>query len=443
MVTWQQQIFACALILAFTRPPAAQEPIPLERAFAEMMARPADPDLTLRYARIAAARGETRAAIAALERVLRINPALDNIRLELASLRLAEGSPDLAGAFATEALRSADMPAGVVPRAAALQAQADRASSRSLLEISLFLGARYDTNANEATSLGTVPVFVPVLQDFFQISTPVRGRSDWSMVAGARVAHRYDLGLQREGAWETNFSAFEQRFARIPRAYDLSLLTFDTGPRLGIAEFDDGAALLGIRPFLSLGWLGYGGRTYANLYGGGASLELRLPPRWSIELTGSTRVGNYENTDFRPTARDFTGTENSLSASVAYLLAENTRITAGIYAVRGDARQEYYRRSGWGGFLAASTTVNLTEGYAIGASARAGYRRTAFDDPDPSINPDESRRDNRYEAGLLAIFPITRGLALTAEYEWYSQKSNYAIYQYSNHAVTLGVRLNF
>ncbi|MBR0654531.1 surface lipoprotein assembly modifier [Plastoroseomonas arctica] len=442
-MTWKPQILAAALMMAVVQPLVAQENVPIERAFAEMMARPADPDLALRYARIAVARGETRAAIVALERVLRINPALDNIRLELASLRLAEGSPDLAGAFATEALRSPDMPAEVMPRAAALQAQADRASARSLLEVSLFLGARYDTNANEATSLGTVPIFVPVLQDFFQINTPVRGRSDWSLVLGARASHRYDLGLQREGAWETNFSAFEQRFDRIPRAYDLSLVTFDTGPRIGIADFGDSAALLGIRPFLSLGWLGYGGRTYANLFGGGTSLELRLPPRWSFELTGSTRVGNYENSDFRPTARDFTGTEHSVSFAVAYLVDDATRITAGVYGVRGDARREYYRRSGWGAFLAASTTVNIVPSYAIGASARAGYRRTAFDDPDPAINPDESRRDNRWEAGLLAVFPITRTIALTAEYEWYSQKSSYAIYRYDNHAVTLGVRLSF
>lgn len=442
MPNWRRRAAAGVLILSAAATPVAAQEVSLDQAFAQMMARPGDPDLAMRYARIAAARGEVRSAIVALERVLRINPSLDNVRLELASLRLAEGSPDLAGALATEALRSPDMPEAVAPRAAALQAQADRSAARSLLEINLFAGLRYDSNANEATALGTVPVFVPVLQDFFQIDTPVRGRSDWSAVLGARVYHRYDLGLQREGAWETNFSAFEQRFARIPRAYDLSLVTFDTGPRIGIADFDDGAALLGIRPFVSLGWLGYGGRTYSNLYGGGASLELRVPPRWTVELTWASRFGNYQNTDFRPTARDFTGTEHNLSVTAGYLVDENTRISAGLYLVRGGARQTYYDRDGWGAFLAVSTAVNVTPSYAVGASARVGYRRTVFDDPDPSINPDASRRDNRYEAGVLAIFPLTRSLAVTAEYEWYSQRSNYEFYRYDNHAVTVGLRLS-
>lgn len=66
---------------------------PLDAAFARMMAEPGNPDAAIDYARIAASRGETRAAIAALERVLRANPALDNIRLELASLYLRPARP--------------------------------------------------------------------------------------------------------------------------------------------------------------------------------------------------------------------------------------------------------------------------------------------------------------------------------------------------------------
>lgn len=432
-----------ALAICLASPSAqSQETVTLERAFAEMMARPGDPELAVRYARIAATRGQTRNAIVALERVLRINPSLDNIRLELASLRHAEGSSDLAASLAGEAMRSPELPPEVAPRAAALHAQAERASARSLLEISLFAGARYDTNANEATSLGTVPVFIPVLQDFFEVNTPVRGRSDWSMVLGARASHRYDLGLQREGAWETNFSAFDQRFARIPRAYDLTLLTLDTGPRIGIADFGDGDALLGIRPFASAAWLAYGGRTYSTLYGGGVSLELRMPPHWTVELSWASRFGNYQNSDFRPTARDFTGPEQTLSLTAAYLVSESTRLTAGVYLTQGGARVGYYDRNGWGTFLQASTTIPIGQSYAIGVSGTVGYRRTSFDDPDPSINPDASRRDNRWEAGILGIFPLTSNLALTAEYGWYTQRSNYDLYRYSNHAITVGLRLS-
>src|SRR5215831_8541642 len=100
--------------------PQALPPDPVDAAFAEMMAHPGDPDAAVRYARAAAAAGQVRAAIAALERVLRLN-----IRLELASLYLAAGSPDLAALYAEQALASPSIPPDVAARARDLLAQAE------------------------------------------------------------------------------------------------------------------------------------------------------------------------------------------------------------------------------------------------------------------------------------------------------------------------------
>ncbi|WP_431267332.1 hypothetical protein [Dankookia sp. P2] len=93
----QLPMLAVALMLASLMADgsaSAQTADPLDAAFAAMMRQPGDADATLAYAREAAARGQTRAAIAALERLLRINPRLDNIRLEL---RLAASGGRIAG----------------------------------------------------------------------------------------------------------------------------------------------------------------------------------------------------------------------------------------------------------------------------------------------------------------------------------------------------------
>jgi tetratricopeptide (TPR) repeat protein len=103
----------------------------MDSAFARMMAEPGNADAALDYARIAAARGDTRAAIAALERFLRANPALDNIRLELASLYLAAGSPDVAAVYAREALSSPNIPPDVAVRAQELLASAEKRAALS------------------------------------------------------------------------------------------------------------------------------------------------------------------------------------------------------------------------------------------------------------------------------------------------------------------------
>ena len=55
--------------------PETAPPNPVQAAFAEMMARPGDPDAAVRYARAAAAAGQVRPAIAALERVSASKPS--------------------------------------------------------------------------------------------------------------------------------------------------------------------------------------------------------------------------------------------------------------------------------------------------------------------------------------------------------------------------------
>ena len=72
-----------------------------------------------------------RAAIAALERILRADPSLDNIRLELAWLYLAAGSPDVAAVYAREALSSPNIPPDVAVRARELLAGAEKRTAEA------------------------------------------------------------------------------------------------------------------------------------------------------------------------------------------------------------------------------------------------------------------------------------------------------------------------
>ncbi|WP_160939390.1 surface lipoprotein assembly modifier [Teichococcus coralli] len=411
----------------------------MQDAFAAMMANPGQPDLALRYAQLAAAQGDARAAIAALERVLRINPSLDNIRLELASLHLAAGSPDLAAAYAREALSSPNIPPDVAQRARLLMARAERGAARSTLDVRLNAGLRYDSNANEATALRSVPVFVPVLQDVAAVPTAVRGRSDWSLVLGASAEHRYDLGLQRNGSWDTNAALYEQRFARIPRGYDLSIATLDTGPRFDVADGD--SARLTLRPFVTASWIGYGGETYTWLYGGGLTAQLALARNWSVELTWLGRFGNYENSNFRPRAREITGAEQIMTAGLFYALSSQTRMSAAVSYTDADAREPWWARSGLGAALAVSSVLPISTSLEVGTSARLGVRRLRFDAPDPFIDPTQSRRDTRWEAGASLQLPVAPSVMLTLDYEWYEQNSNYGFYEYGNHAVMLGVRV--
>ncbi|WP_431267333.1 hypothetical protein [Dankookia sp. P2] len=144
------------------------------------------------------------------------------------------------------------MPPPVADEAKRLMALAEKGSSRSVLEGRLFIGGGYNSNATQATSLASVQAFSPAL-GFVAVPAPQSARSDGSLVLGGQLSHRYDLGLQREGAWETNLLGDYQNSAHINHNYDLAVVQLDTGPRIGVADLAGGAVSL--RPLFSATYL--------------------------------------------------------------------------------------------------------------------------------------------------------------------------------------------
>jgi len=432
-------LFAAVTLVTNPGYAVSAPPDPLAEAFAEMMAHPGDPDAALRYARAAAAAGQPRAAIAALERVLRANPRLDNIRLELASLYLAAGSPDLAALYAEQALASPAIPPDVATRARQLLADAEKASSRSVFTGSFFAGVRYDSDANQATSLATISVFAPGL-GLVPVQTPVHAQSSASFVGSGQLSHHYDLGLPREGSWESNLALFDQSFTSVSSNYDLFSSTLDTGPRIGIGEFRGGA--IAVRPFLSGSYLAYGSDTYAWLYGGGISNYYSLPPRWSFELTGTGGYANYQNSPFRPTVSGYSGGNWTILAAPTYTFNPSTVATAAVFYYNSNAREQFFARQGPGAYGSIASDFTIWN-YTVGISARAGARHLSYGAPDPFLNPNQSQKDWIVEAGLSLVFPIVGRLAAIAQYGYLRENSNYPVFQFDDHAVTVGLRVGF
>jgi tetratricopeptide (TPR) repeat protein len=413
---------------------------PLDAAFARMMAEPGNADAALDYARVAASRGETRAAIAALERILRANPTLDNIRLELASLYLAAGSPDVAAVYAREALSSPNIPPDVAVRARELLASAEKRAARSLLTGSLFLGPRWDSNATQATAAATVSAFSPSLGAAVSIPTPVRAQSSWSGVFNGVLSHRYDLGLQREGTWESNLAAFGQYFTTINSNYNISIVQFDTGPRIGIGEVQE--TPIAIRPFYYTNYLAYSTSTYATLYGGGVTAQAVPSPKLNLQLTGSGGFGNYLNSAFRPVGREYTGPEWSITATANYAVTPAILAGAQVFYYGANAQQDFFARSGPGGSVSAGAQTAIA-GYPVELAGRLGLRRLAYGAPDPFLNPFQTRIDTIFDAGLSLTVPIYNGVKGVVQYAFYRDSSTYQFYTYNDNAVSFGLRFDF
>ena len=416
---------------------ATESATPLAAAFTAMMAHPADPDLAVRYARVAAEHGQTRAAIAALERMLRLHPELDNLRLSLASLYYAENNPALASVYANQALTAENIPPEAAEQGRALANTAASAADRSKFAGSVSAGLRYDSDANQATSLATIGAFSPFVGNV-QIPTPVRANSDWSSVLSLQLAHSYDLGLQREGAWETNVSGLDQRFFHINHRYDLTAVTVDTGPRIGSSVSDE--MTISARPFATASWLGYGDETFATLYGGGASVRARVGQDWIVDLTGTTRFGHYQNSNFRPTAELYTGVEASATGTIAYAVTARTRAALTLTYYHANARAAFNARSGPGTALLIASEQTVADRPVV-LNMHTGIQQIGYRAADPLFGLSDRRSDPIVEAEFAISTPIYQQLVwAVAQYDFTRDNSTYPAYRFGNHYVTLGIR---
>src|SRR5215475_2495611 len=147
---------ACCIASAMIGPAGAQTPAPpsselkkqYDEAFEETLNKPGDLDVLFKYAGLATQVGDLEGAISALERMLLINPDLPRVRLELGVLYFRLGSYEAALTYLETALQSPSLPPDVKAKAQEYLAQAVSKSSPSSLSGEIFLGWRYQSNAN-------------------------------------------------------------------------------------------------------------------------------------------------------------------------------------------------------------------------------------------------------------------------------------------------------
>src|SRR4051812_16239407 len=157
-------------LCAFVAPPVRAQVTPaaaaksdLDRqydaAFQEMLRRPADLDVLFKFAGLASQTGDIEGAISALERMLLISPDLPRVQLELGVLYYRLASYEVARTYLESALRSPGIPADVRARAEQFLAQVVSQQKPSHLAGEVFLGFRYQSNANLGPASSSVRLF--------------------------------------------------------------------------------------------------------------------------------------------------------------------------------------------------------------------------------------------------------------------------------------------
>jgi len=414
--------------------PADQRAGALEAAFQAMLRDLADPALSFRYAQLAAEAGEIAGAIAALERLLLLNPTLDNIRLELALFYYRLGNSALAKSYAERALASPALPSDVRPRAERLIADIDRGLSRHIFTGELSAGARHDSNVNGGPSSQTVRgggLDIPVVAG--------QPDPDWGVFASALGQYAYDLGTQKRDRIDVNGYAYSLRY--LDRGdFDLDILAFDAG--VWLYPFAGALERVGVRPHLGYTHVFLERQTYLRLYGGGLTVQAPIGEALIAEATGQGRIQDYENSDLRPTTEDQDGTETAVTASLAWQpAAHSLLVLQGLYVIDA-ADRDYVANHDRGVTLTWRLSYDAPAGLTAGpwSTAFTGrYRDIVYDAPDPLVDPATTRHDKRLEFTVSTTVPLWQALAANVSYQRTDNDSNLQNYAYTNNAVWMSL----
>ena len=410
-----------------------------QQAFDAMQTDLENPERSFEFMQAAVAVGDFPGAIAALERILLLNPGLANIQLELGVLYLRVGSPALAATYLRQALSSPEVPQTVRARAVTLLAQAERSLKLHVFSGRIYLAGRYDSNANAAP--GARQVRVRGQEGLLEEGDT--GRADFSGELVLSLQYVYALPSHAGHEIEANFVTYNRRYDKSPEV-NVDTLSLDAGPRFFLASPRDPE--LSIRPFISASYLFLEDASYLRALGGGLHIRKIFSFAWVGEATFEAQDQTFFNTEKRPTSSNRSGLFLSLASRLNYQVTTVTLVSAGLNGARRDARADFES------FYEGGLTLSLTQAYRApfrltasswSAALSFSIRRTIYDEADPLVDPNEKRRDTRFEVIVSNNIPLTQPLTLVLSTLYTKNDSSLPNFKYDAIGGSIGVAWSF
>jgi hypothetical protein len=387
------------------------------------------------------AAGDIRGAIAALERVLQINPDLANIRLELGLLYLQAGQADLARSYLEAAVTEPNAPEEARTRARRALSEAGGRLNRFAVSGYLSLSGQHQSNPNgspdavSVTGLGGLPVII----EGDQLQIP-RG-ADQSATATVALEMRWGLGGQRDDELVLNLTGVGTAYAEQDEI-NVAYLSARAGPRFysGPAGAPNGF----IRPYVSATHLSLGGDKYYEAVGAGVTGLRQQVLRLALEAEISYERRDYNPSPLRASADDQTGDYWAGAVNATWQLSPRSRLSLGVAGERAEARREFWSRTTLGVEAGAQQAVDLPFG-ASASTVRlsAGYQRSDYDEPDPFIDPRRAREEDRISLELGVSMPLSPAFALDGRLQQVWTNANLPNYEFNNTLVALGASYRF
>lgn len=427
-------------------PPAAdEESLRRERqaVYRALLKNPADLDLNFTYAALSARLGDYEGAITALERMLIFAPNLPRVKLELGVMYFRLGSYVVAKSYFLDALNADNVPATVAAQVKKYLAAIDKRLSRHKFTGMAFLGLRYQSNANGAPS----DADIDIKGTTFRLDDSATAQSDISLTGLLRGQYSYDFFNQGDKIEVDGILFLSGQ--RSEEQLNSRIAELRGGPSFDLGKRDWGVGR--VKPYLILGHVSLDEKDYSRTFGLGGVVDKELSERWYLTGRGEIRNLHYSNTATNPTLSDRNGNEYDLSATFMYrpaldwgrLKTPTLSLMGG--AERRQADQDFQSRSIWRTTIALNGRIDLRDQgmeRPWDLSILGSFRGSSYDAPDTTLSTSD-REDREWLFRASLGVPVRDDLSLLFVYQLRDTRSNYDIYDYTDHSATIGLAWQF
>ncbi|MEO1190588.1 MAG: tetratricopeptide repeat protein [Pseudomonadota bacterium] len=421
-----------------------------DRLFQELLQRPIDLDLMFDFAGTAIQLGDYEAAIATYERMLLMNPDLPRVKLELGALYYRLGSYEAARRYFEDAADDPDLPPQVAERIDGFLARINEDQARSLWFGSLTVAGRYQTNANA----GPENIIVRAAGQPAEISDEFQAEDDFSFVVfgTARNLQRFDLGtdsawlgLDNQALWQTDLEAYYSAEVEF-QDLNVGLIAIETGPQFELMQSDPDAGDWFFRPYFLADFASLGQKPFFWTVGGGLSVTTTIDNWIGLNAWYELRYRDFNNTDENPDLDELTGIENLVGLDSNFLVTDRLRGRLGAFYDNDQARVSWQSNQELG--LYGGIDLLYDAPFEWGselwqASFTATGLFTGYSAPDPSVDPDVTRRDTEVRLNFINTVPVWEDISLMGQVEYLRNGSNLPNFRFNNLTFLLGATLDF
>ncbi len=235
--------------------------------------------------------------------MLLINPDLPRVRLELGVLYYRLGSYEVARTYLETALKSPALPADVKGKAEEYLAEIKPSRSRRSLSGEVFLGFRYQSNAN----LGPAGSSVLLFGQAANLNQAGLGTPDWGGREFGQCSPYATISAIRTRRRSRPSSAPMPTASSSSRPPTSRLLDLTSGPRFQVFNgiFED----VSLKPFVTGGYVWVNDTPYYGSWGGGLESNglagQRLAQHIGCRVQAAGQSGHQLSADQQPVSRQF------------------------------------------------------------------------------------------------------------------------------------------